>query len=447
MTNNDNSASAFQLDIDLRRAGYAADASHAVIEALVRLRAPAKPANAKPREPLTLALVIDRSGSMSGAPLAEAKRCARTIVQSLGPADRAAVIVFDDEVERLCGVIGSDQRTALLAAIDAIDSGGATDLHGGWVEGARALGQDMASAGTHRVILLSDGAANRGETDLETICASCRDLAKQGISTSTYGLGTRFNEDLMLAMAKAGRGNAYYGQTAQDLAEPFHDEFALLTSLCARGMVLKVNAPRGVQVTLRNDYECAEGEALAWKLPDLAFAAQAWAYLKIVVPHVFLDAPTVSLPITLSIKAAGPGSTPLFFMASLPPIERMTRAALMSLPPHPEVEGRREELAAGDTLELVRRLIAHARWDAASAAVEKAQQRFAANPWCKGILDTMRRLISRRDAFAAKEATYASAVMRRRLAARDERGLHFDHADIPAFLRRKTEQGKGRRPE
>ena len=202
--NHDTTAAAFQLDIDLRRPGYAAGASQAIIEALVRLRAPQKPPHAKPREPITLALVLDRSGSMAGVPLAEAKRCARMIVESLGPRDRAAIVAFDDEVERLSPVVGGDQRSGLVAAIEAIDSGGATDLHGGWLEGARVLGQNVAGSGVHRVILLSDGAANRGETDLETISASCRDLAKQGISTSTYGLGTRFNEDLMLAMAKAG---------------------------------------------------------------------------------------------------------------------------------------------------------------------------------------------------------------------------------------------------
>jgi Ca-activated chloride channel family protein len=443
MTDNHNStAGAFQLDVDLRRAGYAADASQTIIEALVRLRAPEKPPQAKPREPITLALVLDRSGSMAGAPLAEAKRCARMIVQSLGPRDRAAVVAFDDEVERLSSVAGSDQRSGLVAAIDSIESGGATDLHGGWLEGARVLGQHVAGTGVHRVILLSDGAANRGEMDLETISASCRDLAKQGISTSTYGLGSAFNEDLMLAMGKAGRGNTYYGQSAQDLAEPFQNEFALLTSLCARGMVLKVTAPKGVQVALRNDYELAEGEGTAWKLPDLAFEAEAWAYLKLVVPNVYLAQPSVSLPITLSIKAAGPGSTPLFFMASLPPVERMSRAALMSMPPHPIVEARREELAAGETLDLVRRLIARGRWDAAAATVEKAQRRFAANPWCKGILDTMQRMIARRDAFGAKEAAYASAALRRRLAASHESVSSLDSPNIPAFLRRRPEQGR-----
>lgn len=444
MQNNNTAASAFALSIDLRRPGFAAGGSQAVIEALVRLQAPPQPAGARPREPLTLALVIDRSGSMAGLPLDEAKRCARTIVQSLGARDRAAIVAFDDEVEVMCPVVGVEQRNTLLAAIDTIESGGSTDLHGGWLEGARLIGRSIAGAGVHRVILLSDGGANHGETGLETIAMSCKDLAKQGISTSTYGLGESFNEDLMLAMARAGLGNAYYGQTAQDLAEPFQAEFALLTSLCARGMVLKVNVPRGVQVRLRNDYEPADGQGLAWKLPDLAFGAEAWAYLKFVVPNVFLADASVHLPITVSVKAAGAGSTPLFFMASLPVVQRLTRQALMSLPPNPVVEARRDELGAGDVLELVRRLVAHQRWDAAAAAVDRAQRRFASNPWCKGILDTMQRMIARRDRFGTKEAAYASVSLRSRLASRDELHLQVDDDGIPAFLRRKTEQGKGR---
>ncbi|HZQ60609.1 MAG TPA: VWA domain-containing protein [Casimicrobiaceae bacterium] len=446
MQNNNTTASAFRFTIDLRRAGFAAGASQAIVEALVRLEAPPAPAGAHLREPLTLALVIDRSGSMAGASLHEAKQCARTIVQSLADGDRAAVIAFDDEVDVMCPVVGTDHRGRLIAAIDAIDSAGSTDLHSGWLEGARVLGRSIVGRGVYRVVLLSDGAANRGETDLETIAASCRDLAKQGISTSTYGLGHQFNEDLMLAMAKAGRGNAYYGQTAQDLAEPFHNELALLSSLCARGMVLKVNAPRGVQVALRNDYEPAESGAHAWKLPDLAFGAEAWAYLKLVVPNVYLSESEVHLPLSVSVKAAGVGSTPLFFMATLPALSRMSRETLMTTPPDPLVESRRDELAAGETLELVRGLIAHARWDAAAAAVEKAQRRFASNPWCKGILDTMERMVARRDRFGGKEAAYACANLRRRLAAADEFRLAPDAADIPAFLRRKTEQGRGRRP-
>ncbi len=446
MPENNTTASAFAFTVDLRRPGFVAG-GEAVIEALVRLQAPARPAGTQPREPLTLALVIDRSGSMAGAPLHEAKQCARGIVQSLGPHDRAALVTFDDEVELLSPVVGTGQRASLLAAIDGIQSGGATNLHGGWLEGARTLGTNMTKAGVHRMILLSDGCANRGDTDLEAMSMSCRDASRNGISTSTYGLGRAFNEDLMLAMSRAGRGNAYYGQTAQDLAEPFQAEFALLTSLCARGMALKVNAPAGVQVRLRNDYEPADGEGHAWKLPDLAFDAEAWAYLELTVPAVLLDDDSVNLPVTFSIKAAGAGSTPLFFMASLPPVKRMSAQELAALPAQELIERRRDELDAGDALDLARKLIADGQWDAALAAVEAAQQRFAGNPWCAGILETMRRMVARRDAFMSKEAAYASRSLRNRLASRDEIAFSLDAVsedNVPAFLRRKPEQGKGR---
>ena len=132
-------------------------------------------------------------------------------------------------------------------------------------------------------------------------------------------------------------------------------------------------------------------------------------------------------------------------MASLPALMRMTREQAMSMAPHPVVESRREELAAAETLELVQRLVAHNRWDAAAAAVAKAERRFAANPWCMGILEAMQRMIARRDRFLAKEALYASTALRSRLRAANEGAFEAGAPDdIPAFLRRKTEQGKGR---
>jgi Ca-activated chloride channel family protein len=196
---------------------------------------------------------------MSGAPLEEAKRCARHIVDSLAAGDRAAIFAFDDEIERVAPLSPATGKLALAAALAGIGSGGSTNLHGGWRAGADELAGQLAGEDVHRVILLSDGCANAGETDLEAIAGQCKTLAQRGVSTSTYGLGHDFNEALMLAMAGAGRGNAYYGQTAADLAEPFAAEFALLTSLCARGLVLKVNAPPNVGVKLRNDYDPVEG--------------------------------------------------------------------------------------------------------------------------------------------------------------------------------------------
>ena len=63
------------------------------LDVLVRLQAPSSPGTAHERPPLNLAIVIDRSGSMSGQPLKEALRCARFMIDSLGPSDRASLVL------------------------------------------------------------------------------------------------------------------------------------------------------------------------------------------------------------------------------------------------------------------------------------------------------------------------------------------------------------------
>jgi Ca-activated chloride channel family protein len=82
------------------------------------------------------------------------------------------------------------------AAIAGIHAGGNTNLHGGWKEGTDTL-TDVAGQGLKRVILLSDGQANEGVTDAAEIAAQCAAWAAKGITTSTYGLGNSFNEELM----------------------------------------------------------------------------------------------------------------------------------------------------------------------------------------------------------------------------------------------------------
>jgi Ca-activated chloride channel family protein len=446
MPKNDDTQPAFKLLLTPERPAFVAGHSTTLC-VLARIQAPAAPADAPPRHPLHLALVLDRSGSMSGEPLAEAKRCARHIVDSLAPADRAAIFSFDDEIVRVAPLTPAADKLALGVALAAIESGGSTNLHGGWRAGADELAAGLSGDDVHRVILLSDGCANRGETDTETIAAQCKELAQRGVTTSTYGLGRDFNESLMLAMAGAGRGNAYYGQTAADLAEPFAAEFALLASLCARGLVLKVQAPANVGVRLRNDYERVEGDPLAWRLPDLAFASEAWALLELTIEEPeAAGTECVALPITVSVQAATTNSAPLFLMASLPALPVLDRSQWERMDTDTLVARRALELDGADALAEVRAAIDAGDWRRAQDLVEGAIRRFAQHEWAAAILATMKRLIADRDQLVAKELAFAARSMRSRLAALDEAGFAVaEEASVPAFLRRKSEQGKGRR--
>jgi Ca-activated chloride channel family protein len=436
----------FQLMLTPERPALAA--GHATtLRVLARIQAPPAPADVSKRRPLHLALVIDRSGSMSGQPLDEAKRCARHMIDGMAAGDRAAIFAFDDEIVRVAALTPASDKLALASALGTIASGGSTNLHGGWRAGADELAGKLTGDDVHRVILLSDGCQNAGITDPETIASDCKALARRGVSTSTYGLGNDFNEALMLAMASAGRGNAYYGQTAADLAEPFAAEFALLSSLCARGLLLKVQAPAEVDVKLRNDYARVEDETLSWHLPDLAFASEAWALLELTIPATDVaSASAVSLPITVSVQAATVDSASLFLMASLPALPVVERALWETMQADALVATRSLELDAADALAEVRAAIEADDWKHAQRLVDAASVRFGQHPWAAAIIATMRRLVGERDKrLGGKEASFAIARMHRRLSARDEPAFSFDEPGIPAFLRRKGEQGKGRR--
>ena len=170
------------------------------IDVLVRVQAPdASESDAAARPPQAIALVIDRSGSMQGRPLAEARRCAELVVSRLRPMDIVSVVQFDNRVQRLWPAVPLGDGDAVRGAIGSIHSGGNTNLHGGWLDGADSLA-GVPGSGLKRVILLSDGCANEGLTDSAEIATQCAAWAAKGVTTSTYGLGDNFNEDLMVAM-------------------------------------------------------------------------------------------------------------------------------------------------------------------------------------------------------------------------------------------------------
>ena len=252
------------------------------LDVLLRFQAPPQTDNARERSALNLAIVLDRSGSMSGEPLEEAKRCAHLVIDRLGPKDRAAIVIYDDQVEVLHRSTTVIDKERFHAAINRIEEGGMTNLHGGWLAGVEEVSRHLAQDTISRVILLSDGQANEGLTDPDAIGKQCAELAEAGVTTSTYGLGHHFNEELMIRMARDGQGNSYYGRTAKDLMDPFQEEFDLLSALYAKQIRLAISSADGTSVKLLNEFsKDADG---AYQIPDLAYEGEAWAVLRVHIP-------------------------------------------------------------------------------------------------------------------------------------------------------------------
>lgn len=105
---------------------------------------------------------------MNGEPLTEALRCVTHIADCLTPSDQLSVVVYDDKVDVLLPLAAMRSPTAFRQLVANIQSGGSTDLFAGWEAGAKQLEGGVAST-ISRVILLSDGQANRGLCDISEI--------------------------------------------------------------------------------------------------------------------------------------------------------------------------------------------------------------------------------------------------------------------------------------
>lgn len=226
----------------------------------------------KRKTPLNLAVVLDRSGSMSGAKIEKARQAACMVVDQLGKDDQFSLIIYDTEVEVLIPSAKVTDKENLQRRINRIEPGGSTALYAGVEAGAKQVRKYFETERINRVILLSDGLANVGPKSPNELAVLGRQLSKEKISVSTIGLGDDFNEDLMTALAESGHGNYYYVQDAENLPRIFSDELGMVKSIVAREIKLKITLPEGIHARgiLGDDEIQIQGGTVIIPLPELS---------------------------------------------------------------------------------------------------------------------------------------------------------------------------------
>lgn len=223
-----------------------------------RIQVSAAPNKARAeRAPLTLALVIDRSGSMSGDKIVTAKRAALTALNELDERDTAAVVIFDDQIDTIqpAAQVTPAIKRHVAHELEEVNARSSTALHEGWLTGCNAIVGQGASGGLARCFLLTDGLANVGIQDPEQIATQAGGIRRNaGIGTSTFGVGLDYAEELLGPMAEAGGGQFHNLRTAAEIAHAFAGELGELLLTAAANVRLEIEVEAGATVELLSIY-------------------------------------------------------------------------------------------------------------------------------------------------------------------------------------------------
>ena len=209
-----------------------------------------------PRVPLSLGLVLDRSGSMDGEKIALAREGAIRAIRSLADEDRLSVVVYDDAIDILVSSRPADQeaKSAAEDLLRTVEARGNTNLSAGWLRGCEQVGLGLDGGRLARCLLLTDGLANQGITRHDAILRHAGELRARGVTTSTLGVGRDFDEHLLRRMAETGGGNFYFAESARQLSDFIAGETGEALKTVARGALLVVDLPPGASVVSPNPF-------------------------------------------------------------------------------------------------------------------------------------------------------------------------------------------------
>ena len=211
---------------------------------------------AKEAQPISLALVLDTSGSMSGSKLEDARKAAHRLVDLLTERDELALISFGTELtvaERRR--ITPESRAGFHAAIDALEAAGSTNISGGLQLGWNAL---RGASGARRLMLVSDGQPTVGLLTEPELAALTSRVHQDAITVTALGVGADIDGALMLHMSENGGGMYGYLKDAGALEEILGREVTAARSAIARNVELEFDS---------TSFRVAEvpGRHLEWK--------------------------------------------------------------------------------------------------------------------------------------------------------------------------------------
>jgi len=164
----------------------------------------------EPRAPVMVNLLLDRSGSMKGAPLSAAVEAAQQFVELARPDDFLGLLLFDGVAEQRVPVCAMDARgkKLLTEALTDVRTGRGTALYQAVELGARALQRVFVPGRKPRLLMLTDGEPSVGFDTQEHFDNLGLKLAQEGIAVHALGLARHYVAEVLQALTLPS-GNAF----------------------------------------------------------------------------------------------------------------------------------------------------------------------------------------------------------------------------------------------
>ena len=252
------------------------------------LQAEERPATASDEaRNVDMVIVLDRSGSMKGRKINDARQAVLKLLSNLTSKDRFALVTYSDGVQIASGLltVTRHNRQQMEAAVNGVRVGGGTNLGAGLQAGIDLLRSSNRSTNAAKVILISDGLANKGITDVQTLSGIASVAVEREFAVSTVGVGAEFNEYLMTAIADQGTGSYYYLENPAAFAEVFQKEFHDARASIVNNLKIQIPLTGGIDLVDAAGYPISRQNGLAVFYPGSMHAGQTRKlYLTLRVP-------------------------------------------------------------------------------------------------------------------------------------------------------------------
>lgn len=263
------------------------------------------------RPSLSLAIVIDRSGSMHGAPIEHAKDAALSVLRQLGASDAFSIVTYSSASESVLPMQRATEanKLAARAAIEAIEDDGGTCISCGLETGAREVGRSPVEGGLRRILLISDGQANEGVYDRDELAQLAAATAARGTSISTVGVGLEFDEVTMRRLAEVGHGNYFFVEDTVALSTMFSRELGNLGQTVASEVRLVVIPGPGVHIEEAYGYPMTrDGDRAIVPVADLRAGELRKVVLRVTV-GAHAEGPLAVAQVELAWRRVADGAT------------------------------------------------------------------------------------------------------------------------------------------